>query len=71
MKQFKIRWDEVDDLISRLYEYCTDNKCSFSVFPGDNLIEVFQQGENVQTPIAQIEIITICDAYDIIKELNK
>ena len=69
MKEFNVRLDEIDDLFSRLYEFCEDHHY-FTV--KNNLVEVFEKMDAHSAKLAAtIKLVDIVDGYDIVKELSR
>ena len=70
MNKFVISRDDLDDLLARLWEYC-QGKGSFRVIPDEDLIEVYENvgdGNNFLGKVAEIEIVSVDDVFDV-KEL--
>ena len=68
MRDFIVRLDEIDDLLSRLYEFC-ENHHYFTV--KGNLIEVFEKmTEQSAKLVANIKVVAIDEPYDVINDLK-
>ena len=67
MKKFIISRDDLDDLLSTLWEQC-QGKGTFRVLPDKDMIEVYKyivaesQGSRL---VAEIEIADVNDVYDV------
>jgi hypothetical protein len=72
MQKYNISLDDLDTLFEKLWETCSD-KGYFRVLPHKNIIEVYQYipDQVAGRQIAEINIITMDDAYDVKDNLFK
>ena len=67
MKKFNIQLDDLDDILSKLWEMCQGNG-EYLVCPDKNLIKVYDKDTN---KIAELNVIAIDDTYDVRDNLFK
>jgi hypothetical protein len=74
MNKFTISMDDLDDMLSKLWEYC-QGKGTFRALPDKNLIEVYEYIDGSSQAgsrlVSEISIVSIDDVFDVKEFLFK
>lgn len=69
MKRINMPMDELDSLLDKLYDACECEDAYFVVKPKQGIIEVFETDKGQSYQVAEIKLIEIDDAYDVVREI--
>lgn len=69
MKRINISMDELDCLLDKLYDACERDDAYFVVKPKQGIVEVCKTDNGQSYQVAEIKLIEVDDAYDVVREI--